>query len=41
MMIDMALKEMETTDKSIKEEFKTLGIASSESTVQRNADLNL
>ena len=38
----MTLKEMKTTDKSIKEEFKTLGIDISESTAQqrpKNADL--
>ena len=42
MMVDMALKEMDTTSRSIKEEFKTVGIDISESTVQRwlkNADL--
>ena len=33
--IDTALKEMDTTSKSIKEEFKTLGIDISKSTVQR------
>ena len=43
MMVDTALKEMDTTSTSIKEEFKTLGIDINESTVQRrlkNASLN-
>ena len=35
MMVNMALKEMDSTRRSIKEKFKTLGMDISESTVQR------